>query len=416
MWRNRTIWILMVGQLIAETGMWFGLIGNLEFLQRNVTSSFLQSFILITGFIVGTLFVPISGKMIDQFDKRKLLIYTCLLKILAVVFMLIAVELNSIWWMTLYIILIGISNVFFRPMIQALIPMLIVEDHLVQANGVIMNVITTARIVGTALAGLLLVSVSLISLYFIELAAYLFLMIFMFNLNVDSASPPDENGPKEKVIEKNEDENTSKRFNEVFLIIRKKPMVFDMLALMVIPYFFLSGFNLMVIEISKIHADPLIKGLIYPIEGVCSLIGALMIKNFVKKGNYAPILLILSLLIGLSQLSLFFANIKWVVFVSFAIFGLGIGSFIPLLASFFQKEIPRNTHGRFFSFKMTMETTMFLLLMMVTGLFLDTIGFFKTVLVMGLTSLSVLIIMTLRFIKSSSVYHNESFANDGKGS
>jgi DHA3 family macrolide efflux protein-like MFS transporter len=354
--------------------------------------------------------------MIDQLDKRKLLIYTCILKIFAVVFMLIAVELNSIWWMTLYIILIGISNVFFRPMIQALIPILIKEDHLVQANGVIMNVITTARIVGTALAGVLLVSFSLISLYVFELVAYLFLMIFMFYLKVDSSSSTAENDPKEKVIEKDADKNTSKRFNEVFSIIRKKPMVFDMLALMGIPYFFLSGFNLMVIEISKMHADPLIKGLIYPIEGVCSLIGALMIKNFVKKGNYAPVLLILSLLIALSQLSLFFANIKWVVFVSFAIFGLGIGSFIPLLASFFQKEIPRSTHGRFFSFKMTMETTMFLLLMMVTGLFLDAIGFYKTVLVMGSASFSVFIIMTLRYFKSSSEYHNESYVSDGKGS
>lgn len=392
MWRNRNIWILMIGQFIAETGIWFGLIGNLEFLQQNLSSSFLQSLILLAGFIVGALFTPLIGRIIDQYEKKKILIYCSIIRIVAVIFMFIAIEINSVWWMIGYTILIGFSNVFYLPTLQTLIPLLVRESQLVQTNGTLMNVIASARIAGAGIAGFLLAKVSLFSIYLYALIAYIFLLIIIFKLDIDQNTSN----------QSNQEKNKKQGFKEVFTIIKTKPTVFIILLLTFVPYFFLSGFNLMVIAVGELHSDSSFKGLIYSVEGLCSIIGAYIIKHFSKGKNVVPLLLIVALFIGLSHVSLFFAEVKWSIFISFGLFGLALGSYFTLATTFFQKEVPNGFHGRFFSFKMTMETTMFLILMMTTGLFLDTIGFKKMVLLFGTTSILLVSTLSMSYIKTQS--------------
>jgi DHA3 family macrolide efflux protein-like MFS transporter len=393
MWRNRNIWILMIGQFIAETGIWFGLIGNLEFLQQNLSSSFLQSLILLAGFIVGALITPLTGRIIDKCEKKKILIYCSIIRIVAVIFMFIAIEINSVWWMIGYTILIGFSNVFYLPTLQTLIPLLVRGSQLVQTNGILMNVIASARIAGAGLAGFLLAKISLFSLYLYALIAYIFLVIFIFKLDIDQNTSNEES---------NQEKNNKQGFKEVFTIIKTKPTVFSILLLTLVPYFFLSGFNLMVITLGELHSDSSFKGLIYSVEGLCSIIGAYIIKYFSKGRNFVPLLLIAALFIALSHVSLFLAEIKWSIFVSFGLFGLALGSYFTLSTTFFQKEVPNGFHGRFFSFKMMMETTMFLVLMMTTGLFLDTIGFKKMVLLFGTTSILLVSTVSMCYIKTQS--------------
>ncbi len=53
MWRNKNIWIVLIGEFIAGLGLWLGILGNLEFMQKYVPSDFMKSVILFIGLLAG---------------------------------------------------------------------------------------------------------------------------------------------------------------------------------------------------------------------------------------------------------------------------------------------------------------------------------------------------------------------------
>ncbi|MED2971780.1 MFS transporter [Fictibacillus sp. B-59209] len=157
MWKNRNFLLLMFGVAVSSTGLWVGIIGNLEFLQKNVESSFLQALLLLSGFLVGVFLAPMAGRIIDRGDKKKILIYAGLARSFAIVFMYLAIANDNVWWMLIYTFIIGIAGTFSNPAMQTLIPLIVKKENLLQANGVYMNIFTGARIAGTALGGAMLV-------------------------------------------------------------------------------------------------------------------------------------------------------------------------------------------------------------------------------------------------------------------
>ncbi|MED0924089.1 MFS transporter, partial [Bacillus paranthracis] len=55
MWRNKNVWIVLIGEFIAGLGLWLGILGNLEFMQKYVPSDFMKSVILFIGLLAGVL-------------------------------------------------------------------------------------------------------------------------------------------------------------------------------------------------------------------------------------------------------------------------------------------------------------------------------------------------------------------------
>lgn len=160
---NRNFLIIIAGVAISSIGLWVGIIGNLEFLQRNVESSFLQALILLAGFVVGVFLAPMAGRLIDRSQKKKVLVITSFTRCMAVLFMFVAIWQNSVAWMVVYTLTIGITVTFANPAMQTVIPMIVPKKQLLTANGIHMNIFTAARIIGTALGGLLLVSMTIFS-------------------------------------------------------------------------------------------------------------------------------------------------------------------------------------------------------------------------------------------------------------
>lgn len=74
MWKNRNVWIILVGEMIAGLGLWTGIIGNLEFMQERIPSDFLKSVIMAIGLLAGILVGPLAGKIIDQTKKKNVLL------------------------------------------------------------------------------------------------------------------------------------------------------------------------------------------------------------------------------------------------------------------------------------------------------------------------------------------------------
>lgn len=391
MWKNRNVWILLTGEFIAGLGLWLGIIGNLEFMQEKVPSDFLKSLLMATGLLAGIAVGPYAGRLTDQSSKKAVMLMSGILRAVSVIFMLIAIATGSVWWMVVFFVLFQISAAFYFPALQAAIPLVVADKDLLQLNGVHMNVSTLSRIVGTAAAGILLVLLPLSLLYIGSLVAYIILFILTWFLNID-----EDRGKQQSSKGKQEKTN----FKDVFPIIKGLPIVLMTLLMTLVPLLFLGGFNLMVINISELQDSSAIKGWIYTAEGVSFMIGAFFIKQISDKISPYTILFGSSFLIGISQLFLYFADVPMLTIIAFLIFGFSVGCFFPTAATIFQTKVPKDFHGRFFSFRNMLDRIGFQVVLLITGSLLDLIGLQLMCVLFGGLS----IILTLVFLAK----HNQA--------
>ncbi|WP_442593738.1 MFS transporter [Neobacillus sp. D3-1R] len=392
MWKNRNVWIILSGEFIAGLGLWLGIIGNLEFMQEKVPSDFIKSLLLAGGLVAGILAGPYAGKVTDQVSKKNVMLMAGLVRAISVIFMLIAISTGSIWWMLIFFVLIQLSAAFYFPALQASIPLIVAEKDLLQLNGIHMNVSTLSRIIGTAVAGILLVIMPLSMLYIGSLIAYIALLLLTFFLDFDESKFVAQDF-KKKV------EKTS--FKDVFPIIKRMPIVYMTLLMALVPLLFLGGFNLLVINISELQDSSAIKGWIYFTEGISFMVGAFFIKKISVKISPNMILFSCSLLIGISQILLFFANIPVISLLAFLVFGFSVGCFFPTVATIFQTKVPKDFHGRFFSFRNMLDRIAFQMVLILTGFLLDLIGLKFMCVLFGILTLLTTILFYIKQTRPS---------------
>ncbi|MGG0658245.1 MFS transporter [Rummeliibacillus pycnus] len=382
MWKNPNVWIILSGELVAGLGLWAGIIGNLEFMQEKVPSDFMKSLILSCGLLAGILVGPYAGKLIDQSKKKPVLILSGAGRVISVTFMFIALATDSISWMIVFLVTMQIAAAFYFPALQASIPLIVEEKDLLQLNGWDMNISTIARVAGTALAGLVLVYAPISALYGISMIAYLVMLFFTFMLKI----------PETKDNLNQQSEKASKDqsgFKEVFPLLKRDVGIKYTLILSYIPMLFLGSFNLLIISISEIQDSSSIKGLIYTVEGISFMLGSIAIKYIGAKWKTNNILFFSLLVIGVTELLLHFAHIPAISLIAFGIFGFSVGCFFPTVMTIFQKQVPNEYHGRFFSFRNMLDRTSFQIVLLSTGALLDLMGLENMVLFFGTLSICI---------------------------
>jgi len=361
MWNNRNVWVILVSEFVVGLGLWSGIIGNLEFMQSIVPSDFHKSLILAAGMLAGLAFGPLAGRIIDQVPKKKVLIWSQIGRVLSVLLMFVAIFTNSVIWMILFLIVLQVSAAFFMPAIQAVIPMVVKESELLELNAWHMNVRTISRIVGTAAAGLLLTYVDVIWLYAVSFVMYavMLLVIMAFQL------------PEEQARIKSKQKAS---FMEVWPILKKYPIVLTALCLTIIPTLFLGSFNLMIINIVEMHNKASLSGLIYTFEGIGFMLGAFVVKRVSDYVKPMPLLFAFAFIMCGLDMTLAMANIQWMPLITFTAFGFCVGCFFPTVMTIFQKSLPKEYHGRFFSFRNMLDTVVFQVVLLSAGAMLDMIG------------------------------------------
>ncbi|MEK5038462.1 MFS transporter [Sporosarcina sp. FSL K6-3457] len=393
MWKNRNIWIILTGEMIAGLGLWTGIIGNLEFMQEKIPSDFIKALIMSVGLLAGIIAGPLAGKVIDQSRKKIVLLLAGFGRMISVVFMLIAISTGSVWWMVAFMISIQLAATFYFPALQAAIPLVVKDDDLLTMNGLHMNVATIARVAGTALAGIMLVYWSLASLYWVSMIAYGGLLIFTLMLRIDEGEAREA---KVKTAGKG-------GFMEVFPVLKAYPAVGMTLVMTLIPLLFLGSFNLLVINISIIQDSASIKGLIYTAEGIAFMVGSFAVKYISSKWKTTTILFFFATTVAVAEFMLFFVDSMAITLSAFAVLGFSLGCFFPTAMVIFQKQMPKEYHGRFFSFRNMLERVMFQVVLLSAGAFLDIIGLQLMVIVFGLISVSMTVLFFIQMKKRNII-------------
>jgi Na+/melibiose symporter-like transporter len=159
LWRllaaNRDYRLLVGAGLVSLIGD-YALHVGLTFLVYQITGSTLASGgMLLATFLPSILLGSLAGVMVDRWDRRTTMIVANVLQVVGLVPLLAVHNPSTIWVVYLVGAYQGCVEQFFGPAEQALIPHLVGPADLVGANGVNAQMRNLARLVGSAIGGIM---------------------------------------------------------------------------------------------------------------------------------------------------------------------------------------------------------------------------------------------------------------------
>jgi predicted MFS family arabinose efflux permease len=165
---------LLAGNLISNLGSSL-LVVALPFQVFRLTGSTAATGLTLAAESLPALFVgPVGGVFVDRWDRRRLMIVTDLLRVVAVAGILLADRPDRLVWLYLALIAEDLGGVFFRPAARALVPTVVgTGQELVSANSLMAVNNGIVRLVGAPLGGVLLSLFGLPVLVLLDAASYL---------------------------------------------------------------------------------------------------------------------------------------------------------------------------------------------------------------------------------------------------
>jgi MFS family permease len=168
----RLFWI---GQLISLTGTWMQRTAQDWLVIQLTHSPFDLGLVTAFQFLPITLLTLVGGVFIDRWPKHRLLLLTqsALLLQAAVFTTLVATGMIQIWHVYILAAVQGLINAIDNPTRQAFVPELVGRDRLVNAIALNSMLFNGARIVGPAVAGLLIANLGIPPALFLNALSFI---------------------------------------------------------------------------------------------------------------------------------------------------------------------------------------------------------------------------------------------------
>jgi MFS family permease len=173
--RVRNYRLFFFGQLVSLTGTWMQQVGQ-DWLVLRLTDQALP-----LGITLALQFAPMlvlgawAGVVADRVDKRRLLLATqaAMASLALVLGVLTATGAIRLWMVYVLALLLGCATAFDMPTRQAFVSELVGPDRVTNAIGLNSAVFNSARVVGPAVAGVLIAAVGIAPAFLINAASYL---------------------------------------------------------------------------------------------------------------------------------------------------------------------------------------------------------------------------------------------------
>ena len=188
---SRNYRLFFSGQSISLIGTWMTRIATSWLVYRLTHSALLLGISGFAGQIPAFFLAPIAGVWVDRWNRRRTLVVT---QILAMVQSLALAALTlsgviNIWWLLSLVLCQGLINAFDMPARQAfVIEMLDDRTHLSNAIALNSSMVNGARLVGPAIAGLVIAAVGEGYCFLMDGISYLAVIWSLLEMRIASAA------------------------------------------------------------------------------------------------------------------------------------------------------------------------------------------------------------------------------------
>ncbi len=184
----------IIGSSISDTGTWMQVMAQGYVMSTLTNKAIMLGMANLAAGLPMLLLTMAGGSAADRFDKRKILLATQYLQIaLAIsIGLLIMSGKIEIWHILAFAVVLGISNSFEMPTLNAFVPELVTRDEIQSAIAVDRAVFHGSRVVGPSLAGIFIGAWGAASAFFCNAFSFVALIIALFMI------PPRSRGTAEE--------------------------------------------------------------------------------------------------------------------------------------------------------------------------------------------------------------------------
>ncbi|HEX3110652.1 MAG TPA: MFS transporter, partial [Thermoanaerobaculia bacterium] len=189
--RHRNFKLFFTGQLISLIGTWMQQVAQSWLIFRLTHSPLLLGFVGFAGQIPSFILGPIGGHIADAFDRRRTLVMTQSASMI-LAFILAALTLAGRiqnWHIFLLAALLGVVNAVDVPVRQAFLVQMVEREDLMNAIALNSSMFNGARIVGPAVAGLLVAAIGEGWCFFANAVSYIAVIIGLIMMSPRTVAP-----------------------------------------------------------------------------------------------------------------------------------------------------------------------------------------------------------------------------------
>jgi len=373
--RHRNFRLFFSGQLISLIGTWMQTIAQAWLVYRITGSSLLLGVVGFAGQIPIFILSPLGGLAADRWNRQKIVIGTQVASML-LAFVLAALTLLHIvktWEIITLAALLGAVNAFDIPGRQSFLIAMVSRDDLMNAIALNSSMFNGARVIGPAIAGILVSRIGEGWCFFANGASYIAVIAGLLMMKLPPYRPvPAGTSPFEHIAE-------GFRYIQRTAPILALITLIGIVSLVAVPYSVLM----------PIFADQILHrgahglGILMGSAGVGALLGALTLASRRGVKGLGTVVGFAAMAFGVSLILFAFSKIFWLSVVLLVPVGYGVMLQMSSSNTLIQAMVPDELRGR----AMAMYTMMFMGMApigsLLSGLFADWIGAPLTVAIGG---------------------------------
>src|SRR5204863_10174661 len=172
----------IIGSVISDTGTWMQVMAQGYVMSTLTNKALLLGMANLAAGLPMLLLTMVGGSVADRFDKRKILLTTQYIQIalaISIGFLILSGKIQ-IWHILAFAVVLGISNSFEMPTLNAFVPELVSRNEIQSAIAVDRAVFHGSRVVGPALAGIFIGAWGAASAFFFNAISFVALIIALF--------------------------------------------------------------------------------------------------------------------------------------------------------------------------------------------------------------------------------------------
>ncbi len=321
--RHRNFQLFFSGQFLSLIGTWMQTVAQAWLVYRLTGSSLLLGAVGFASQVPVFLVAPIGGTIADRHDRQRLVIATQTVSMI-LAFILAGVTLThvvQVWHIFVLAALLGVVNAFDIPARQAFLVDMVGKEDLMNAIALNSSMFNGARIVGPAVAGILVAAVGEGWCFLVNAVSYLAVIAGLLMMRVPSFEALARTA------------STLENIVEGFQYVRQTGPIKALLLLVGL----VSLVGMPYAVLMPIFADPILHsgarglGLLMGATGVGALLGALMLAA--KRGLRGLGKWVATSSIGFGAALILFAFSKWFWVSMLALLPVGFAMMVQMAAS-----------------------------------------------------------------------------------
>ncbi|MCS1351883.1 MFS transporter [Mechercharimyces sp. CAU 1602] len=151
--RNHRFRLLWMGQAGSVVGDWLHTVALMQVVMDITASSLSVGVVLMCRSVSSIVLGPFLGPLVDQWSKQKILIYTNLMRAVAVLLFIGAYEWGQIVLIYVAALVVGLGSAFFQPAHRSLLTSIVTRNDLAEANAWLTMTNSVSMMLGAIVGG-----------------------------------------------------------------------------------------------------------------------------------------------------------------------------------------------------------------------------------------------------------------------